>query len=132
MGTPALKSVDTNILLRFLLKDDPVQTPIAIKVLAGGVFVPLTVLLETGWVLGKWLGFDRKLLCDALTEMVARPEIHVADAVAVGDALALFAQRGDFADAIHLVGARGTEAFVTFDKGVRSSESIGVPVELAA
>src|SRR3546814_2005192 len=43
-----LKAVDTNILARFMLDDDPVQSLIARDLVKAGVFVPLTVLLELG------------------------------------------------------------------------------------
>ena len=46
MGTASLKSVDTNILARYLLGDDPVQTPIADAILKQEAFVSITVLLE--------------------------------------------------------------------------------------
>jgi predicted nucleic-acid-binding protein len=127
-----VKSVDTNVVLRFLLGDDVVQTPLADAIIASDITIPLTVLLEVGWVLASRYGFDREQLSQALIQLVDRPSIHFVDRESVRAALLLFAQGTDFADAIHLVAARGTESFVTFDKGIKSSELIGVSVELAA
>jgi predicted nucleic-acid-binding protein len=131
MGSAALKSVDTNVVLRFLLDDDPVQSRLARAIMASHVAIPITVLLETGWVLASRYGFDRQQLAQTLRELVDRRDIHVADRLSLLDALDAFSRGGDFADAIHLFAARGTEAFVTFDNGVRSNEAIGVSVELA-
>jgi predicted nucleic-acid-binding protein len=45
-------AVDTDILVRYLVEDDPIQTDRAEAVLrSGAVLVPSTVLLETAWVL---------------------------------------------------------------------------------
>lgn len=127
-----MRSVNTNIVVRLLLADDPVQSEVARQIVRQGVFVPITVLLETGWVLGSFYKFSRARLVTALLGLLDMPEVHVADLVSLKAAVTHFGDGGDFADAIHLVGARGTESFITFDKGVRGSEAIGVLVELAA
>ena len=47
-----MRAVDTNVLARYYLRDDPTQARLAGKILsAGGVFVPKTVILELEWVL---------------------------------------------------------------------------------
>lgn len=47
-----MRAVDTNVLARYYLRDDPVQSPLAASLLAAGdVFVPKTVVLELAWVL---------------------------------------------------------------------------------
>jgi predicted nucleic-acid-binding protein len=125
-----LKSVDTNIIVRLLLADDPAQSGIARQIIRPGVFLSITVLLETGWLLGSFYKFSRVRLVTSLLGLLDMPEIHVADEANVRAAIQHFANGGDFADAIHLVAARGTDAFITFDKGVRSNEVIGVSVEL--
>jgi predicted nucleic-acid-binding protein len=45
-------------------------------------------------------------------------------------ALMAYAKGGDFADHLHLVAAKGVEAFVTFDRGVMVNDAIGVRVEV--
>lgn len=125
-----MKSVDTNILVRFVLDDDASQTPIARKIIDGGVRVSLTVLLETAWLLGSRGRMTRTELNEALNVLLDVETIHFDDAESVRIALDLHAKGADIADALHLVAARGSEAFVTFDKGVPSGETIGVEVEL--
>ncbi len=53
-----MRAVDTNVLVRFFVADDPGQFRRARKVMeAGAVFIPKTVLLETEWVLRHAYGF---------------------------------------------------------------------------
>ena len=125
-----MKSVDTNILARLILADDPVQTPVAEEIVRRGVRVSLTVLLELGWILGSRAGKSRAEVNLALLKLLDNEAIHVEDDAQVRAALELFRQGADLADVIHLVAARGSEAFVTFDKGVPSGDDIGVDVEL--
>ena len=45
-------AVDTNLLVRILTNDDPIQARRALKILKNDeIFIPKTVLLETEWVL---------------------------------------------------------------------------------
>ncbi len=125
-----VKSVDTNILVRFVLNDDALQTPIARKIIDGGVHVSLTVLLETAWLLGSRGRMTRAELNEALRTLLDVETIYFDDAESVRVALDLHAKGADIADTLHLVAARGSEAFVTFDKGVPSGDAIGVDVEL--
>ena len=126
----AVKSVDTNILVRIIVDDDSKQAATARKVVSAGVTVPLTVLLELAWTLRSRYGFERVRLNNALVALLDIPEIHLEDEPALRAGLELHRGGADIADVIHLVAARGSEAFVTFDKGVPSGETIGVDVEL--
>lgn len=123
-----MKAVDTNVLARFLLNDDPAQTEMASDIIEAGVFVPITVLLELGWLLQSHYGFDRAYLTAALGALLDIPTIMMADEEEVRQALAAFAKRGDFADHIHLVAAKGAEAFVTFDQRMIGTAGMAVEV----
>lgn len=129
-SSEAVKSVDTNVLARLILADDAVQTPIAEEIVRKGVQVSLTVLLELGWLLGSRAGKSRAEVNLALLKLLENEAIHIEDAAEVHAALELYRRGADLADVIHLVAARGSEAFVTFDKGVTGGEDIGVEVEL--
>ncbi len=126
-----MKSVDTNILVRFILGDDPEQSPKAEAIVALGVSVPITVLLELGWVLSTRYAFDRVRLAATLSALVDTPGITIADEPAIRHALAAHADGADFADAIHLAAARGSEAFVTFDRRMKADYGLGIGVEQA-
>ncbi|MBA4752789.1 MAG: type II toxin-antitoxin system VapC family toxin [Sphingopyxis sp.] len=113
-----------------MLDDDPVQSPIARDLVKAGVFVPLTVLLELGWLLQSRYGMERGHLASSLLDLFDVPGVVLDDDDAVRSAVAAFAKSGDFADHIHLVAAKGVEAFVTFDRGLVANKGIGVPVEI--
>ncbi|KTE26949.1 MULTISPECIES: type II toxin-antitoxin system VapC family toxin [unclassified Sphingopyxis] len=125
-----MKAVDTNILARFMLDDDPVQSPLARDLVKAGVFVPLTVLLELGWLLQSRYGLAREHLAASLIDLFDVPGIVLDDDRAVRAAVAAYAKGGDFADHLHLVAAKGVEAFVTFDRGMAANDAIGVMVEV--
>ena len=73
-----MKSVDTNIVLRVILRDDPVQTAIATACVEEGVFVSDGVLLETEWVLRSLAGLRRVEVNDALAAFAALDTVSVA------------------------------------------------------
>ena len=53
-----MRAIDTNVVVRYLTGDDPVQAPKArAAVDAGPVFASTTVLLESEWVLRSVYGF---------------------------------------------------------------------------
>ena len=113
----AMRAVDTNILVRYLVKDDDAQSARARDVVgSGAIFVPLTVVLECEWVLRSLYGFSRSVVIAALEAFCGAPGVEVGEAVAVRRAFRLAKQGLDFADALHLAQAGECEAFVTFDK----------------
>lgn len=129
-----VKAVDTNVLARALMRDDPVQTPIADALLSAGVFVPLTVVLETAWLLRSRYGLDRRQLASTLQSLLDMPRVVVDGAAGVGWAIGRLIEGGDIADLIHIVAGSGASAFLTFDVDV--AKSVGaespVPVETLA
>ncbi|KTT70661.1 type II toxin-antitoxin system VapC family toxin [Sphingomonas endophytica] len=130
-----MKAVDTNILVRWLTRDDPVQTPIADRVMATPVDVPHTVFLELAWVLGgRTYRFDRQRLSIALRAVLDTQTVHIAEEDAVRWAVERFAHGGDIADMLHLTALHGCRAFVSFDHGLheRAGPHAPVPVERPA
>ncbi|MEQ1557499.1 MAG: type II toxin-antitoxin system VapC family toxin [Methyloglobulus sp.] len=118
---------DTNLLVRAVVADDPVQVAIVQRlIMQDSVFISRTVLLETEWVLrsvyvksrAEILGFFRALLEVDNTE--------VEDALEVGYALDWYAEGADFADALHLA-VCGPAVLHTFDKGFcKAAKELGL------
>jgi predicted nucleic-acid-binding protein len=125
-----VKAVDTNIVARALTQDDPIQSPIADRVLTTGAFIPLTVLLETGWLLRSRYGFSREAIVDMLSTLCELPNVTVDEEDGVRWALAKYATAGDIADLIHLVSARQSSGFVTFDAGVARAAGADSPMPI--
>ena len=111
-----MKAVDTDVLARYLLNDDPVQSPLATNALASSCYVSDTVLIETAWLLSSRYRFGRAVLAAALLELLNVPTIVVSDPSLVAWALQRFSQGADFADMMHLVSARHTDGFISFEK----------------
>lgn len=112
-------AVDTNVVVRYLTGDDPVQSAVARKLVADHpVLILKTVLLETEWVLRSLYGFSRPAICAALRAFTQLPRTSVEDVEHMRDALGWFERGMDFADAVHLAcaGAEGCEALATFDR----------------
>jgi predicted nucleic-acid-binding protein len=127
-------AVDTNVVVRYLVRDDEAQSARARDIVAaGGVFVSATVVLECEWVLRGLYGFPRPDVVRALKGFCGAPGVSVGNALAVHRALDLAALGLDFADALHLAQAGECEAFMTFDKRlVRKAKGlIDTPVKPA-
>lgn len=107
-----MRAVDTNVLVRYHLRDDPAQARLAEKVLsAGDVFVPKTVVLELEWVVEQPAG---KVL-DCLAHLIALPGITIEDPEQVETALRHCRAGADFADALHHAASHACSEVLTFD-----------------
>jgi predicted nucleic-acid-binding protein len=112
-------TVDTNVLLRAFLGDDPAQAALAKRTLdqVTLIAVPVPALCEFVWVLRrhyKIAGADIALAIEALLEI----EAVQTDLPAVEAGLALLKAGGDFADgAVAVQGhALGGTVFTSFDR----------------
>ena len=123
-----MRAVDTNIVVRVIVADDAVQLARAAAIIAAGVVVPLTVLLETEWVLRSNYRFARTRIADALTGIFDIETIVIADEPLVRWAIERYRAGADFADMLHLIAARGAEAFVTFDRDLAKDAGAAAPV----
>lgn len=110
-------AIDTNLIVRYLVADDPGQAARARKLIDGDdTYVCVTVMLETGWVLRSAYGFSAAQCAKALTEFAGLSRVTVEDAAAVAKALGWMRQGVDFADGLHLAKAEGCDAFISFDQ----------------
>jgi predicted nucleic-acid-binding protein len=110
-------AIDTNLIVRYLVGDDPGQAARARRLIDNNdVFVCTTVLLNTEWVLRSGYGFSSAQCAKGLSDFAGLPHVKVEDAAAAAMALALgwMRQGVDFADGLHLAKAGACEAFVSF------------------
>jgi len=116
--------LDTNVLVRYLVRDDEVQFEKARKLIkrevaAGrGVFVSHLVVLETEWVLRSRYGLTKTLIIATLSGLLDATDVRFEDEPAVEEALFIWKDApADFADC--LIGAKnrrlGCRATATFD-----------------
>ena len=122
-------AVDTNVVVRLLTADDPVQTEAARRLFTSGpVWIAKTVLIETAWVLRSSYGHDERMTREALARLLGTRHVSVESASEVAAALSLVAERVAIADAIHLAGIPPGIRFFSFDKSlVRRATRAGVP-----
>jgi len=119
-----MKGIDTNVLLRFLLNDDPVQSAAAKAFVdahteAGGtIFVNRVVLCETVWVLTRGYRYGKDAVAGMLDALLDTEGVLVEDRPQVAAAVALWRSGAGFADA--LIGRTNTQAgcaaTLTFDR----------------
>jgi predicted nucleic-acid-binding protein len=111
-------ALDTNILVRFLVDDDPVQADIASALVnhPEGIFIAKTILLELEWVLRHVYQIDQKTLAAGLTSLLGLPKATVESVSQVAQAMKDFSKGMDFADALHLASTNGGMLTYTFDK----------------
>lgn len=113
-------ALDTNILARYLLDDEPAQARAARRLLAdvkAEYWVPVTVVLELAWVLRK-SDAPRSLVMDRLRDLLTLRNVRAQNADLVSRALRWAAEGMDLADALHLVLSARAEQFATFDEAL--------------
>lgn len=110
-------AIDTNVLVRLLVADDPGQARRA-KVLVekNDVVVATTVLLEAEWVLRSSYGFDSGEISAALRRFLGLRQVAPEAPAVVAQALDAYDAGLDFADALHLATTPKAGRFVTFDR----------------
>lgn len=110
-------ALDTNVLARFLLKDDAVQHRAAAALLAGAqeFTAPPTVLLELVWVL-EACDCTRSEILKGLRALLGLPNFKPAETDALAYALHWYEGGMDFADALHLALSAKADGFATFDR----------------
>jgi predicted nucleic-acid-binding protein len=116
-----LIGIDTNVLLRWLLDDDPGQSELAAAAFDGDeqVFLGDIVLAEASWVMARSYRLSRHAIASALRHAIALPSVAVSDRAAVDAALTAY-ETGGPGLSDHLIGnlnsAAGCRTTLTFDK----------------
>jgi predicted nucleic-acid-binding protein len=120
-----MKALDTNVLVRFLVEDDPRQTRRARKAIQKALetehelFIPNIVLVETVWVLARSYHFSRIEIVETLTKLIAARQLRFASTDRIIRALSSFrTNAGGFSDYLIREEAReaGCDTVLTFDK----------------
>jgi predicted nucleic-acid-binding protein len=122
--------LDTNILVRYLVRDDAKQAVVAGKLIetrctdASPGFVSQLVLAELFWVLTRGYDYPKVLLVGVLTKLLTASELKIEDSANAWTALRAYESgNADFAD--YLIGlcarSAGCETTYTFDKRAAKS-----------
>ena len=119
-----MASLDTNVLVRYLVKDDAKQHAAASRTIAklaseGEISIPVTVALELEWVLRSCYGVDKIEVINTYTRLLETDGLHFHDEASIERALSLYSEQpADFADCLHvaLSLSHDTLPFYSFDK----------------
>ncbi len=82
-----MHAVDTNVLVRLLVRDDPRQVDAAEKFIVKGAWVSHIVLVETLWVLDAVYERSAQQIAAAVERLLAHAELTLQDADVVAAAL---------------------------------------------
>jgi predicted nucleic-acid-binding protein len=129
-------AVDTNVVVRVLVGDDPAQKQAAlgrlgkIRADGGSVLVGAVVLAEVAWVLRSAYGYERTQIAAALRGVLATPPFVVTQRAAVIAALAEY-EKGpaDFSDylIVELARVEGCTKLLTFDRRLLKNPACEAP-----
>jgi predicted nucleic-acid-binding protein len=112
-----LRAVDTNVVVRYLTQDEPDQFARACIVMEQeDVWIPMTVLLETEWVLRRGYRRVPPAVATAVHLLMGLPNVRFESPHVVSCALDWFERGMDFADALHLAAANDCDGLATFDR----------------
>lgn len=126
--------LDTNVLVRYLTQDDPIQSARATELMERELsesepgYVGLVVLAETAWVLQRLYSATAEEIRETVADLLVTGQIEVENRAAVTRALTL-SRSGNcaFPDALISASAEvaGCTTVVSFDRGaVRAGMSL--------
>ena len=119
-----MPGLDTNVLVRWLMDDDPKQSTRArrlfdaARVGQAALFVPATAMLELEWVLRSRYDFNKATVLQAFNALLETQELEFQSEAALEQALHLYRQgTAEFADCLHagLCNAFDHAPLLTFD-----------------
>ena len=120
-----MKALDTNVLVRFLVKDDERQSEIVYRAFKQAetdkntFFVPLLVVLETLWVLDSVYNIARNSILDSINEVLLMPILKFEAQATIQRFIFLAREnRIDLSDILIACSAKlsGCKNVLTFDK----------------
>jgi predicted nucleic-acid-binding protein len=129
-------ALDTNVLVRFLVREDEKQSRKAKKLIEGAVargeqlFIGDIVMCETVWVLASAYRFTRSEIVDALAALVRARNVVFTSNDQLARALDAYRRgKGDFADYLIREHARfaGANTVATFDRALLAEKGFSSP-----
>jgi len=120
-----MKALDTNVLVRFLVRDDKRQAETIYRIFKKAesdrevFFVPLLVVLETVWVLESVYIIPRQEILDSINELILMPILKFETQPAILNFISSAREtKMDLSDLLiaHSAKFSGCECVLTFDK----------------
>jgi len=121
-----MRAVDTNVVLRMIVRDDESQADTADAFTENGCWVPLLAVAETVWALRKVYKQSAEQIAAAVGMLLDKKDLLLQDADVIEAALAQFQSHPGvgFADCLMLESARkaGHLPIGTFDRRLGALE----------
>lgn len=123
-----MPSLDTNVILRYLVEDDPRQTRVAQRYIekhaaaGNSLFLGTSVILETEWVLRSVYEFTKEQIIEVFVGLLEAREMAFQDEASLERAIHRYRELSiDFADCLHVATAETFNKlpFATFEKKAR-------------
>jgi len=112
-------AVDTNVIVRLLVNDDARQGAAARRLFESDeIWIGVTVLLETAWVLESVYDLSADQTVKALQRLLGLPNVRAEDSGAFAAALDAAGRGLELADALHLVRTPQSAVVVTLDRAL--------------
>ena len=117
--------LDTNILIRYIVQDEPLQSRKAVKFIEqecsdeSSVFINAIILCELVWVLESGYEYSREEISIVLEKILRTRQFYIADTHILWQALSDYQHKGvDFSDSYiaHYNIHSGCKTTITFDK----------------
>lgn len=117
-----MRAIDTNILVRLIVRDNPEQAASAEAFIRGGAWASMLAVAEATWVLATVYEFNPKDLATAIEMLLDHRDLVLQDPDVVAAALDLFRAKPSlgFSDCLmlHLARKAGHLPFGTFDRNL--------------
>ena len=120
--------LDTNVLVRYIVRDDPKQTRAATRLMESSCtpedpgIIGLVVLCELVWVLDRGYGYARAAISSVIRNLLAAEDLAVERSELAWQALGLYeGGKADFADYVIGLCHRELKAEVTYSLDRRTA-----------
>ncbi|MGA2881539.1 MAG: type II toxin-antitoxin system VapC family toxin [Bryobacteraceae bacterium] len=123
-----MRALDTKVLVRLIVRDDPRQTAVAESHIEGGVWASVLALAEATWVLVRVYGLSANDVATAIEMLLNNRNLVLQDSETIAAALQLFRSKPSlgFSDCVMLELARkaGHLPLGTFDRNLGKVEGV--------
>ncbi len=123
-----ITAVDTCVIARWLMRDDPVQTPIADRIMDGPIEITHTVLLELGWLMTSAGGMTREQFADVALQLLTIEQVAIEKRADLRWAIERYRAGADWADMVHIATVGAGTRFASFEKRLGRRAGPGAPV----
>lgn len=130
-----MAALDTNVLVRYLVRDDATQLASAKRLIRTCVeegrtlYIPVSVSLELEWMLRANFGFSKAAVIQILSQLLSSAELTFESEDALELALMLYREASeDYSDCVHaaLAARAGEQPLWTFDRAASKVDGVSL------